>query len=434
MRKIADMRAWIRPLLVGTVTVLAVASCTGSEPDSRPSLGEVRIGLLAPLSGNGKAAGVDALRGAQLAASMLNGEDGGQLRSTKIGVPGLEGSTVKIVRADTRNDPDRAVSEAVKLADQDAVAGLVGAYDPDVTAAASQRTERLGIPFVNGDASAGYLTERGLDWFFRTGPTDRLLGEAVFSILGQRVATGPTTKRISILYADDAPSNALAAATAGLAAEGGYTLVPRRLLVGFQPGEGKSPAASVQQVRAARPDAVVLVASSPVDAQKIVQAFATPGFIPSGIFTLGAGFRQPPAAQAVAQDGAGLLDSTAWSREAAIRDQDARAIVTQYEQRYHARMSDVAAGTFTAVVTLATAVDRARSVEAERVRAALLNLDIPGRSTIMPWKGVRFDPTTHQNTSATGVVEQFLQGQFRVVFPRELGETPVIWPITDARG
>jgi branched-chain amino acid transport system substrate-binding protein len=94
----------------------------------------------------------------------------------------------------------------------------------------------------------------------------------------------------------------------------------------------------------------------------------------------------------------------------------------------------VAAGTFTAVVTLATAVDRARSVDADRVRAALLNLDIPGRSTIMPWNGVRFDSTTHQNTRATGVVEQFLAGSFHVVFPRELGQTPAEWPITDARG
>jgi branched-chain amino acid transport system substrate-binding protein len=302
-----------------------------------------------------------------------------------------------------------------------------------VTKVASQRTERLRIPFVNGDSPAEYLTERGLDWFFRTGPTDRRLGEAVFSTLGQRAATGATTKRISILYADDAPSNALAAAIAGLATEGGYVLVPKRLPVSFQPGPGRSPAASVQQVRAARPDAVVLVASSPVDAQKIVQAFATPGFLPSGIFTLGAGFRQPPAAQAVAQDGAGLLDSTAWSREAALKDQAARAIVTLYEERYHARMSDVAAGTFTAVVTLATAVDQARSVDAERVRAALLNLDIQGRSTIMPWNGVRFDPTTHQNTRATGVIEQFLQGQYRLVFPRELGQTPAVWPITAAR-
>jgi branched-chain amino acid transport system substrate-binding protein len=430
------MRAWLRPILVGTVVVLAAASCTSSAPESQPSLGEVRIGLLAPLSGADKAAGTEAVWGAQLAASMLNGEDGGQLRSTRIGVAGLQGSTVKIVRADTKSNAtntDYAVGQAVKLSERDAVVGIVGAYDPDVTAAASQRTERLGIPFVNGDASAGYLTERGLDWFFRTGPTDRLLGEGVFSTLGQQAATGASTRRISILYADDAPSNAFAAATAGLASEGGYTLVPRGLPVSFRPGAASSPAGSVQEVRAARPDAVVLVASDPVDAQKIVAAFATPGFTPAGIFTLGAGFRQPPAAQTVAQDGAGLLDGISWSREAAMRDPAGKAVVTAYEERYHVRMSDVAAGTFTAVVTLATAVDHAGSVDADRVRAALLNLDIPGRSTIMPWNGVRFDPTTHQNARANGVVEQFLAGSFRVVFPRELGQTRTVWPIDRAR-
>ena len=424
------MRSWIRPLLAGTV--LVAASCTASQHESPPSLGEIRIGLLAPLSGEAKAAGTDAVHGAQLAAAMLNGEDGTQLRETRIGVPGLQGSAVRIIPADTRNKPDPAVVEAVHLVDKADVAGLVGAYDPDVTAAASQRTERLGIPFVNGDASAGYLTERGLDWFFRTGPTDRGLGEAVFSTLGQRAAAGGATKRIGILYADDAPSNAFAAATAALASEGGYQVVPQGP-AGFASGPGKDPGAAVQQVRAARPDALVLVANAPVDAQKIVRAFAAPGFLPAGIFTLGAGFRQPPALQAFAQSGAGLLGGTSWSREAATRDPAAKAIVSLYEERYHARMSDVAAGSFTAVLTLATAIDRAHSLDAERVRAALLSLDVPGRSTIMPWNGVRFDATTHQNSRANGVVEQFLQGSFRVVFPRELGQAPVVWPMANAR-
>jgi branched-chain amino acid transport system substrate-binding protein len=427
------MRAWTRALLA--CVVLIAAACSAAEqPESPPSIGEVRIGLLAPLSGDRKPAGTDALHGAQLAAAMLNGDDGGQLQNTKLGVPGLDGSSVKIIAKDTRNDPDRAVIESVGLATQADVAGLVGAYDPDVTAAASQRTERLGIPFLNGDASAGFLTERGLDWFFRTGPTDRVLGEAVFSTLGERAAaTGAATKRIGILYANDAPSNAFAAATVALANEGGYDIVPRGP-VGFQPGRGSSPAEQVQAVRGARPDAVLLVASNPFDAQKIVRAFATPGFMPAGIFTLGAGFRQPPALQTVATDGVGLLDGTSWSHEAAIKDPAAKAIVSLYEERYRARMSDVAAGTFTAVLTLATAVDRARSVAPAPVRSALLSLDVPGRSTIMPWNGVRFDATTHQNTRAAGVVEQFLQGNFRVIFPRELGQTEIAWPITTARG
>jgi branched-chain amino acid transport system substrate-binding protein len=81
----------------------------------------------------------------------------------------------------------------------------------------------------------------------------------------------------------------------------------------------------------------------------------------------------------------------------------------------------VAAGSFTAVLTLAAAIDAAGSVEPERVRAALLGLDLPSRSTIMPWSGVRFD-ASHQNARAAGTVEQLVQGGFRVVFPPELAQ------------
>jgi branched-chain amino acid transport system substrate-binding protein len=425
------MRTWIWSLLVATV--LVATSCTASQPSSQASLGEIRIGLLAPLSGGDKPAGSDALHGAQLAAAVLSGGAGAQLRNSEFDVPRLQGTSVRIVAADTRtHDPDHAVNEAIRLATREGVAGLVGAYDPDVTAAASQRSERLPIPFVNGDSSAGFLTERGLDWFFRTGPTDRSLAEAVFSTLGQQAAAGARTRRIGILYADDAPSNGLAAATNGLAAEGGYQIVPQGP-VSFQPGPGRDPGASVAQVRAAQPDAVVLVANASVDAQKIVNAFSTPGFMPAGIFTLGAGFRQPPALQTFVRNGAGLLGSTSWSREAATRNSASKAVVSLYEESYHAPMSDVAAGTFTAVLTLASAIDHARSLNPERIRTALLSLDVPARSTIMPWSGVRFDATTHQNSLATGLVEQFLQGSFRVIFPRELGLTRVVWPIANAR-
>jgi branched-chain amino acid transport system substrate-binding protein len=426
------MRTRIWSLLVATV-LLAATACTSSQPPSQATIGEIRIGLLAPLSGDEKAAGTDAVHGAQLAAAVLSGREGAQLRNSEFDVPRLEGSSVRIIPADTgTHDPDHAVTAAVHLATQQGVAGLVGAYDPDATAAASQRSERLPIPFVNGDSSAGFLTERGLDWFFRTGPTDRSLSEAVFSTLGQQAAAGARTRRLGVLYADDAPSNGLAAATNGLASEGGYQIVPQGP-VSFPPGPGRDPGASVAKVRAAQPDVVVLIADQPVDAQKIVNAFAAPGFTPAGIFTLGAGFKQPPALQNFVQHGAGLLGSTPWSREAATRNPASKAVVSLYEDSYHTQMSDVAAGTFTAVLTLAAAIDHAHSLEPERIRTALLSLDVPGRSTIMPWSGVRFDATTHQNTLATGLVEQFLQGSFRVIFPRELGLTRVVWPLSNAR-
>jgi hypothetical protein len=69
----------------------------------------------------------------------------------------------------------------------------------------------------------------------------------------------------------------------------------------------------------------------------------------------------------------------------------------------------------------------------ERVRAALLNLDVPGRETIMPWSGVRFD-TAHQNSDAAGVVEQRVKGLFHVVFPGELQpQQAAEWPLSKLR-
>jgi branched-chain amino acid transport system substrate-binding protein len=98
-------------------------------------------------------------------------------------------------------------------------------------------------------------------------------------------------------------------------------------------------------------------------------------------------------------------------------------------------MGEVAAGTFTAVLVLAEAIGRAGSTDPQRVRSSLLNLDIPGREIIMPWSGVRFDNTSHQNAAAAGVVEQRVKGLFRVVFPDELQpeDDAAVWPLPKLR-
>jgi branched-chain amino acid transport system substrate-binding protein len=90
-------------------------------------------------------------------------------------------------------------------------------------------------------------------------------------------------------------------------------------------------------------------------------------------------------------------------------------------------MTETAAGTFTAVLVLAQAIDNAGSTDPQGVRAALLNLDIPARETIMPWSGVRFD-ASRQNAAATGVIEQRVKQAFQVVFPGELQQAEPKWP------
>jgi branched-chain amino acid transport system substrate-binding protein len=405
--------------------VLSVAACTSSKPEGGSgSVSEVRIGVLVPKSGRSAAAGAEALHGAELAAALVNGEE----RPVPLagvgseGLAGLGGAKLTIVSADTRSRPEVGATEAARLVSEERVVGLVGAYDTDVTEAASQRTERLGIPFVNGDSPADYLTERGLDWFFRTGPTDRMFGEAFFSALRQ--TAGADARKIAIVYADDRPSNVVARLTEELAQEGGYQRVAKRA---FTPGG--DPLAAVTELRdqPSRPDAVFAIASTSEDATRLVKAFGQARYSPPGLIAFGDGFLPSTVFNAAGSDAEGLLAGTAWSRETAGRNASAKPVMDLYEERFHQPMSDIAAGTFTAVLVLADAIDNAGSIDPQRVRAALLNMDIPGREMIMPWSGVRFD-ASHQNVAATGVVEQRVQGLFRVVFPDELQQAKPVWP------
>jgi branched-chain amino acid transport system substrate-binding protein len=419
------MRGWSR--IIWLALVVMAAACTSSDPEPGTlSVGEIRIGVLAPLSGADKAVGTDSLRGAQLAAALVNGEEG-EVSVAGVGADGLAGTKMAVIPGDTAGDPTRGASEANRLITAERVVGLVGAYHTEVTDAASLRSERLRVPFVNGDTSADFLTERALDWFFRTGPTDRMFGEAFLSAL--RVVGDQPVKRIGILHVSDRPGTVVAELTKGLADQGGYQVIE---VATFGPDQ-QDLAPAVTQMRAAKPNAVFAVVSSPDQTRRMLSAFSRLGYNPPGLLAFGAGFFEPTVLQTAGRDGQGLLYTAGWSREVAARDPAAKPIMELYEERFGSPMTEAAAGSFTATLTLVQGIADAGSVERDRVRAALLNLDIPGRDTIMPWNGVRFDGT-HQNVGASGVVEQVDQGAFRIVFPSELAREKAKWPLDTARG
>jgi branched-chain amino acid transport system substrate-binding protein len=404
------------------VAALSVAACTSSGPGGQTSsVSEVRIGVLVPKSGPSAAAGAEALHGAELAADLVNGDEG-------VPLAGIGGAKLTIVSADTHSQPDVAATEADRLVVDDRVVGLVGAYDAAVTETASQRTERLGVPFVNGDSPADFLTQRGLDWFFRTGPTDRMFGEAFYSTL-QQEQVRPT--RISMLYTTDADGESLHRVLHTLAPEANYQ---QHGMVKFQKGQANI----VPELRELRdvkkPEVLFLMTSTASDSVHVLKTMQAMGYRPPQIFVFARGvFSEPQMLQAAGTAGEGVYYGTAWSREIAGRSGITRAVMEQYEQRYNQPMGETAAGTFTAVLMFAKAIDNAGSTDPQRVRAAMLNLDIPGRETIMPWTGVRFD-ASRQNVAASGVVEQRVGQAFRVVFPSELQQAKPVGQIPAGTG
>ncbi|HEY6744380.1 MAG TPA: ABC transporter substrate-binding protein [Mycobacteriales bacterium] len=407
-----------RRLALSIVSVLALAvACTGGDGDSPATAGgqELKIGLLTPQKGPNAAAGREAQHGAQLAVDVINGLNPSipLPLAAKAGLPNLGGAKVTLVTADAAAKTDAQVTagDAInKLVSTDGVNALIGAYDPQVTEYASQRSERYEIPFVNGDSPATFLTDAGRDWFFRIGPSWRTSGESFFSLLREMKAK---TGKIAIYYADDKAGNDIVSTVKELAAEGGAGTVK-----GFPYAEaGTNIGDTVDKVKAFNPDALFLYVT-PATVNATLTSFAVRQYKPPAAMGFSLGYLNAGDFARAAGAANGLLRAVSWSTETAERNKAGQAIAALYLRRFNSPMTEAAASSFTAVMTVAQAANNAGSVQNQRIRSALLSLDVPGEQTVMPWAGIQFDET-HQNVLAQSLVEQYLNGAFRIVYPSD---------------
>jgi branched-chain amino acid transport system substrate-binding protein len=91
-------------------------------------------------------------------------------------------------------------------------------------------------------------------------------------------------------------------------------------------------------------------------------------------------------------------------------------------------MSENAARSFTAPFIFADAINRAKTTESEAVVKALLDTNLPGDQVLYPWKGVKFDPKSHQNIYAIGTLVQIQEMDYHTVWPFESAAKEVVWP------
>ncbi|MGZ3578156.1 MAG: ABC transporter substrate-binding protein, partial [Syntrophales bacterium] len=163
---------------------------------------EIRIGVIFPLTGPLATTGQGLLKGAELAADIINNKYNLNMPLAKTaGLPNLKGAKIKIIPGDHQGKPEVGMAEAERLITQEKVVAIIGCYNSAVTATASQAAERYGIPFLNDSSSSPSLTERGFKWFFRTTPHDDMFSENFFIFLNdmkkkKKITVGP----IALLY------------------------------------------------------------------------------------------------------------------------------------------------------------------------------------------------------------------------------------------
>ncbi|MBM9536703.1 branched-chain amino acid ABC transporter substrate-binding protein [Desulfobulbus alkaliphilus] len=202
---------------------------------------EIRIGLMAPLTGSWASEGRAMKQIVDLLADEVN-EAGGVL-----------GQKVVIIAEDDGGDPRTASLAAQRLSTQGIVA-VIGTYGSSITEATQNIYDENKIVQVATGSTAIRLSEKGLQYFFRTSPRDDEQG-----LVAANTLKNIGFERIAILHDNTTYARGLADEAQALLQADELDIV---LFDALTPGE-RDYSAILSQLRSRNPDVVLFTGYFP---------------------------------------------------------------------------------------------------------------------------------------------------------------------------
>ena len=402
--------------------ILAMSISLGAQAQQ-----EIKVGVVYPLTGVAASTGAELKHALELAVDVINnGADGvaGLPFAAGGGLPNLKGAKIKLVFADHQGSPQVGATETEHLITQEKVVAIVGAYSSNVTATSSQVAERYKIPYLNSESSSASLTNRGFKWFFRITPHDDLFVQNFFTFFKDlETKKSIKVKQLALFNENTLWGNETTKLETRLAGERGYNIVKS---VSY-PAKSTQLTSEIQTLKAGNPQ-VVMQSSYLGDAIMAMKTYKELGFAPDMILANNAGFTDTEFIRTLGKDADYVITREVWALDLAKSKPLVGKVNDLFNSRYKVNFTGNTARSFTGLLTLADAINRAASTEPEAIRKALTETNIDGASTIMPWKGIKFDEQG-QNIHGSGILVQIVDGKYHTIWPWNLATREVVWPM-----
>ncbi|MBX3525322.1 MAG: ABC transporter substrate-binding protein [Hyphomicrobiales bacterium] len=408
-----------REALAGAAALAASLGASGAY-----AADEIVVGAVFPMSGSTAQTGVDARNAIETALAIVNAKTDLDLPLAKdAGLTGLGGKKIKVVYADHQGDPQKGRAEAERLITQDKVTAIIGCYHSSVSATVSQTCERYAVPFMCADSSSPSLNKRGLKFFFRASAHDEMFSAAMFDLMDMLRKQGQKIDTLALFHEDTIFGTDSANVQTKLAAARGYKIVADVKYRANSP----SLTSEVQQLKSGNAD-VLMPSSYTTDGILLVRTMAELGYKPKAIIAQAAGFSEKALYDAVGDHLEGAITRGSFSLDLATKRPMVGKVNDLFKKTAGKDLNDNTSREFTAMITLADAINRAGSTDGEKIRAALAATDIPGDKTIMPWKRIKFDETG-QNNDCDPVLLQYVGKKFVTIFPESGAIAKPLWPM-----
>jgi branched-chain amino acid transport system substrate-binding protein len=369
---------------------------------------EVKVALVAPLSGPWARAGQQMLAGAQMAIDDVNNAGG---------IKALGGARMVLVTADAGDSVDKARAAIQRLLSQEPdLVGGTGAWLSSFTLALTEVTEREKLPWLT-NSYADPITARGYKYVFQTSPKASTFVESSLPRLVElfQAATGRRPKTAAMLGDNTAASQSYAKPLADkLLAANGLQLVQNET---FTPPLSDA-TAMVRKMRSVSPDILVLLTSNVPDTKVVLDKMAEFKLTGKVAVWGGAGsFGSPEMAQVIRRE---ALDGTFfcianWTLKG--QEELARRFVQRTKEPY---MSHEPISAYGDIWTLKEAMEQAGSTDRVKVAEALHHINLQsGPAAMAYYGGVRFDDSGLREGSRVLMV-QWQNGVPKAVSPAEV--------------
>jgi branched-chain amino acid transport system substrate-binding protein len=283
-----------RRLVVKAVAAALALAGAGLAVPAQAQPKEVRVALIAPMSGPWARQGELMKKGADMAIEDINRSGG---------VKALGGAKMSLFVIDAGDSVEKAKNAAQRLVAQETdIVGATGAWLSSFTLAVTEVTERAELPVLT-HSFADQITSRGFRYVFQTSPTGGMLSTgALPAILDlAKRTTGKPVKTVGIIMDNTASSVSF---TKPLR-EGGLEKMGLKLVfdeIFTPPLSDATP--MVQKIRNTRPDFVLLLQSNAPDSKLLLEKMNEMGLgkgrVP--VAGIGAGMAVPELLQLVGKD------------------------------------------------------------------------------------------------------------------------------------
>ena len=399
-----------------TLLMAAVLGLVGGASATAQTT-EVKVGLIAPMSGPWARQGDLMLKGANLAIDDINKAGG---------IKALGGAKLKLIIFDAGDSVEKAKNAAQRMVAQEPdLIGATGAWLSSFTLGVTEVTERAELPILTLSYS-DQITARGFKYVFQTSPTGGAQANSALPALVKlaETASGKKPETVAIIMDNTAAPMSFAKPMR----EGGIAKLGLKLVV----DETFTPPLSdctplVQKVRSSRPDFLLLLPTAIPDdkmcLEKMHEFGLGRGRIP--VISNGAHIAAPDMLKNLGKD---LLEGVMtivanWGSKG--QEQIIKEFIAKTGEPW---ITQDSLSTYGDMLIFKDALEKAASADRRKVAEAIRGMDTTeGPAKYFPGGRVKFDDNGRR-IGADVVVVQWQNGVPVTVYPEASAMAQPVWP------